>query len=172
MAFTPTAGLVMGTRPGDLDPGLLVHLAHVENSTADELDDLVNRRCGLVGISETTSDMRDLIGRRDADPRAEEAVGMFCYHAKKFIGAYAAALGGLEALVFSGGIGERSADVRAEICEGLEFLGIHLDPRLNAASAGVISAEDSRVRVRVIPTDEESVIAEITHRLVNDGKTA
>jgi acetate kinase len=167
MAFTPTAGLVMGTRPGDLDPGLLVYLMREEQMTADQLDDFVNQQCGLIGVSETTSDMRDLIARRNSDSRAADAVEMFCYQAKKYIGAYAAMLGGLDSLVFSGGIGEHASEIRAKICEGLEFLGVCLDPTRNASSDGVISAERAAVVVRVIPTDEEIVIARAVNRLVD-----
>ena len=128
MAFTPTAGLVMGTRPGDLDPGLLVYLMREQNLTPDQLDEWLNRECGLLGVSATSSDVRDLLAASDKDPRAAEAIELFCYQAKKWIGAYAAAMGGLDALVFSAGIGEHSAEVRSRICEGLEFLGIA--PRL------------------------------------------
>jgi acetate kinase len=159
MAFTPTAGLVMGTRPGDLDPGLLVYLMRVEKLSPDAMDDFISRRCGLVGVSGGTSDMRDLVAHRGSDSRAAEAVELFCYQAKKFIGAYAAALGGLDTLVFAGGIGEHAPEVRGGICAGLEFLGLRLDPARNAANDPVISAPESRVTVRVIHTDEEIVIA-------------
>ncbi|MCC7084258.1 MAG: acetate/propionate family kinase [Pirellulales bacterium] len=166
MAFTPTAGLVMGTRPGDLDPGLLLYLMRVESLSPEQMDDFIHQRCGIIGRSETTSDMRDLLARRADDPRASEAVALFCYQAKKFIGAYAAALGGLDSIVFSGGIGEHAAEVRAEICDGLGFLGVRLDAQRNLKSAAVISADGSPVAVRVIPTDEELVIAEIVGSLV------
>jgi acetate kinase len=167
MAFTPTAGLMMGTRPGDLDPGLLVYLMRVEKMTPEQMDDFVNHCCGLLGVSGSTADMRELTARRNTDLNAAEAVELYCYEAKKRIGAYAAALGGLETLVFSGGIGEHSPEVRAEICAGLEFLGVGLDTKLNEASARVISVFDSRVTVRVIPTDEELMIA----RIVSDVLT-
>lgn len=166
MAFTPAAGLMMGTRPGDLDPGLLVYLMRVEKMTPAQMDDFVSHCCGLAGVSDTTSDVRALTARRGTDPRAAEALDLFCYQAKKWLGAYAAALGGVETLVFSGGIGEHSPDVRAAICNGLEFLGLRLDPGLNAASAPVISAADSRVTVRVIPTDEEAVMARIVFDVI------
>jgi acetate kinase len=159
MAFTPTAGLVMGTRPGDLDPGLLVYMMRVQKMSPDEMDAFISQKCGLLGVSQTSSDMRDLIGRRAADARAAEAVDLFCYQAKKFVGALFAALGGLGTLVFSGGIGEHSPQARAGICDGLECLGIHLDPDRNQADKEVISAEGSAVVVRVIATDEEAVIA-------------
>ena len=122
MAFTPTAGLVMGTRSGDLDPGVLVHLARSENLGADALDELVNRRSGLLGLSETSADVRDLINRRHTDSRARDAISVFCYQARKWIGAMAAALGGVDTLVFAGGIGENSAEIRAEICQSLDPL--------------------------------------------------
>ena len=161
MAFTPAAGLMMGTRPGDLDPGLLIYLMRTEKSTAEQMDTFVSHDCGLAGVSETTSDVRELTARRANDERAADALDLFCYQAKKWIGAYAAALGGLETLVFSGGIGEHSPEVRAGICDGLEFLGIRLDPDLNAKAAPVISVAGSHVTVRIIPTDEESVVAGI-----------
>ncbi|HZL36289.1 MAG TPA: acetate/propionate family kinase [Tepidisphaeraceae bacterium] len=169
MAFTPTAGLVMGTRPGDLDPGLLVYLMRVENLTADQLDDFISRRCGLLGVSQTSFDMRVLLNHRAADPRAADAVDLFCYQARKFIGALSAALGGLDTLIFAGGIGEHSPQVRAEICEGLEFLGLDLDSAANAMGHDVISARNSRVTVRVIPTDEEVVIARAVRQALRDS---
>jgi acetate kinase len=174
MAFTPTAGLVMGTRPGDLDPGLLIYLMREQNPTPDQLDEWLNRECGLLGVSATSSDVRDLLAASDKDTRAAEAIELFCYQAKKWIGAYAAAMGGLDALVFSAGIGEHSAEVRSRICDGLEFLGLRMDPVRNTAGGHgdqVISAEDSRVVVRVIPTDEEIVIARTVWRLAGHGKS-
>jgi acetate kinase len=159
MGFTPTAGLVMGTRPGDIDPGLLVYLLRAEKLDADQMDDFISSKCGLLGVSETTSDMRDLITRRGSDARAADAVDLFCYQAKKFIGALAAALGGLDTLVFSGGIGEHASEVRAAICEGLGFLGVNLNSEANEAGGNVISTQESRVAVRVIATNEELVIA-------------
>ena len=160
MGFTPTAGLMMATRPGDLDPGLLVYMMRVEKLRPDEADEFISHRCGLLGVSETTSDMRDLLELRATDPRAAEAVALFCYQVKKWTGALAAALGGLDTLVFAGGIGERASQVRAEICDGLSFLGIRLDPERNAAGAPVISAQAATVTVRVMHTDEELVIAQ------------
>lgn len=161
MGFTPTAGLVMGTRPGDLDPGLLTYLMRAERMSPDDLDEFISHRCGLVGVSETSSDMRDLLNRRLTDQRATEAVDLFCYQARKFVGALHAALGGLDTLVFSGGIGEHSPDVRAGICEGLECLGVFLDPKRNWAGEPIISVETGRVVVRVIATDEELVIGQL-----------
>ena len=174
MAFTPSAGLVMGTRPGDLDPGLLAYLMRQQNLTPDQLDEWLNRECGLQGVSATSSDVRDLLAASEKDTRAAEAIELFCYQAKKWIGAYAAAMGGLDALVFSAGIGEHSAEVRSRICNGLEFLGLRLDSDRNAAGGQgdrVISAEESSVVVRVIPTDEEIVIARTIWQLAGGGDT-
>ena len=168
MAFTPTAGLVMGTRPGDLDPGLLVYLMRVGRLSPADADELISQRCGLLGISDTTADMHDLLARREDDIRAAEAVDVFCYQTRKWIGAFAAALGGLDTLVFSGGIGERSAVVRRSICEGLGFLNLRLDGDRNDADAGVISTDDSAVMVRVIPTDEEIMIARIVEAMLEE----
>jgi acetate kinase len=159
MGFTPTAGLVMSTRSGDLDPGLAPYLARTEQMTTQQFYDMVNHKSGLLGVSEISSDMRDLIDHEKSDMRAAEAVALFCYQAKKWIGAYAAALGGLDTLVFAGGIGENASLVRARICEGLDFLGIQLDEARNAETAPVISAPAGRVTVRVIRTDEEIMIA-------------
>jgi acetate kinase len=166
MGFTPAGGLVMGTRSGDLDPGVLVYLLESKGLAPRALDRLVNASSGLVGISGTTSDVRALLDRRSADPRAALALDIFCYQARKYIGAYAAALGGLDTLVFAGGIGEHAPEVRLEICADLEFAGIRLDPSRNAANDSVISAPDSRVVVRVIATDEDAMIARHTQRLL------
>ena len=159
MAFTPAAGLVMSTRSGDIDPGLIAFLARNDQMTAAQFTRMVNHESGLLGISETSPDMRDLLVRESADVRAAEAIALFCYQAKKWIGAYAAVLGGLDTLVFTGGIGENSAVIRARICDGLGFLGIELDEQQNAANAGTISPTASRAAVRFIRTDEEMVIA-------------
>jgi acetate kinase len=159
MSFTPTAGVPMSTRTGDLDPGLVWYLARTEKMSSKEFNDMVNFQSGLLGISETSSDMRELLQREKEDVRAAEAVALFCYQAKKWIGSFAAALGGIETLVFSGGIGENAPAVRARICDGLGFLGIELEEKHNAANEGVISAASSRVVVRVIRTNEEQIIA-------------
>jgi acetate kinase len=159
MGFTPTAGLVMSTRSGDLDPGLAPYLARTEQMTTQQFYDMVNHKSGLLGVSETSSDMRDLCAIEATDVRAAEAVALFCYQAKKWIGAYAAALGGLDTLVFAGGIGENAPLVRARICEGLGILGIELDAPRNAKNSVKISTDASRVTVRVIRTDEELMIA-------------
>ncbi len=165
MGLTPAGGLVMGTRTGDIDPGVLVYLARAEALSADQIEDLVTHRSGLLGISETTADMRDLVAHQESDSRAADAVEMFCYQARKWIGALAAALGGLDAVVFSGGIGENSPEIRSRICDGLGFLGVQLDPASNASNEPLISTADSRVMLRVIPTDEELMIAQTVFRI-------
>jgi acetate kinase len=159
MSFTPTAGVPMSTRTGDLDPGLVSYLARTEKMSAKQFNDMVNFQSGLLGISETSSDMRDLLKHETQDVRAAEAVALFCYQVKKWIGAFTAALGGIETLVFAGGIGENAPAVRTRICDGLGFIGIELEEKDNAANSGVISAASSRVVVRVIHTDEEQIIA-------------
>jgi acetate kinase len=170
MGFTPTAGMPMGSRSGDLDPGLVWYLARTGKMNDRQFNEMVNFQSGLLGVSETSSDMRELLDKEGRDPRAAEAVAMFCYQAKKWIGAYAAALGGLDTLVFSGGIGEKAPKVRARICEGLEFLGIEIDEKLNAANEAVISPPAGRVPVRVIHTDEEQMIARSVYDLLaQDG---
>lgn len=164
MSFTPTAGVPMSTRSGDLDPGLAWYFARTEGMTAKQFNEMVNSRSGLLGVSETSSDMRDLLQHEAADVRAAEAVSLFCYQVKKWIGSFAAVLGGLDTLVFAGGIGENSPVVRARICNGLGFLGIEVDEKQNAGNDGVISAATSRVAVQVMHTDEEQVIAQSTCR--------
>jgi acetate kinase len=164
MGFTPAAGLVMGTRSGDLDPGLMSYLALTESMTAAQFQTLVNHESGLIGISESSADVRDLLEREGADARAREAIDLFCYQARKWIGAFAAALNGVDTLVFAGGIGENSAPVRRRICDGLQFLGIEIDDTLNQQHAARIST--GAVAVRVIRTDEESVIADLTRRVL------
>jgi acetate kinase len=166
MGFTPTSGLVMATRSGDIDPGLVAFLAHVEGMTPERFHRMANKESGLLGVSETSADLRDLLARREADARAAEAIDVFCYRIKTSIGALCAALGGLDALVFAGGIGENSPDVRRQVCEGLEFLGIDLDDGRNASGDLLISADSSRARVRVIRTDEETMIAREAIRLL------
>jgi acetate kinase len=162
MGFTPAAGLVMGTRSGDLDPGLMSYLMLTESMDAAQFQTMVNEESGLIGISETSADVRDLLEREASDGRARDAIEIFCYQAKKWIGAFTAALGGVDSLVFTGGIGENSAAVRRRICDGLQCLGIELDDSLNDRHAARIST--GRVAVHVIRTDEESVIARLTAR--------
>lgn len=166
MGFTPVGGLVMGTRPGDLDPGVVSYLLESEGLSASQFSQLVNHECGLLGVSETSSDMQELLARQATDGRAAEAVDLFCYQVRKGVGAYAAVLGGLDTLVFAGGIGEHAAEVRARICQGLAFLGVEVDEARNAAHAGVISPAGRRVTVRVIPTDEERLIARTVSQLL------
>ena len=170
MGLTPTAGVPMSTRSGDLDPGLVWYLAQTEQMTAQQFHEMINRQSGLLGVSETSSDLRDLLDKEVHDVRAAEAVALFCYQVKKWIGAYAAALGGLDTLVFAAGIGENSPVIRARICDGLGFLGIQLDEMRNAAGAPVISTVASSTQVRVIRTDEDVVIAKAVFRiLAGDG---
>lgn len=165
MAFTPTAGLVMSTRSGDLDPGLVNYLARTEQVTAAQFQKMVNQESGLLGISEVSSDMRDLLAHEAKDVRVAEAVALFCYQAKKWIGAFAAALGGLDSLVFSGGIGESAPLIRQRICEGLKFLGVDLNAGRNAANDTLISNDTGAVSVRMIRTDEQLMIARSIVRL-------
>jgi acetate kinase len=169
MSFTPTAGLVMSTRSGDLDPSLASYLARVEGTTTGQFFDMVNHQSGLLGVSEIASDMRELLAQENHDIRAAEAVALFCYQAKKWIGAFTAALGGLDTLVFAGGIGENAPNVRARICEGLAFLGIELSESRNAETAAVISMDTCRVTVRVIRTDEDLMIARSVERTLQLG---
>jgi acetate kinase len=166
MSFTPTAGVPMSTRSGDLDPGLLWYLARTEKMSAKEFNKMLNFESGLLGMSETSSDMHDLLDRETQDVRASDAVALFCYQVKKWIGAFAAALGGLDTLVFAGGIGEKAPIVRARICDGLGFLGIELEEKQNVANAGTISTDGSLVTVRVIHTDEEWMIAKTVCRVL------
>jgi acetate kinase len=158
MGFTPLEGLVMSARSGDIDPGVLLYLLEYKKMPAKEISTLVNNRSGLLGVSATSGDMKALLDSSRGDVRAAEAVDLFCYRAKKYVGAYAAVLGGLDVLVFAGGIGEHAPEVRRRICDGLEFLGVILDDGSNEANAAVISKPESRVKVRVIETDEDLMI--------------
>jgi acetate kinase len=167
MGLTPTGGIPMSTRSGDLDPGLVWYLERTEKINAKKFNEMVNFQSGLLGISETSSDMHDLLERETTDVRAAEAVALFCYQVKKWIGAFAAALGGLDTLVFAGGIGENAPKVRSRVCEGLGFLGIELEEKRNSASAALISADESRVAVRVMHTNEEWMIAKTVCRVLN-----
>ncbi|HTI71161.1 MAG TPA: acetate/propionate family kinase [Candidatus Limnocylindria bacterium] len=166
MGLTPSAGLVMATRSGDLDPGLAFYLARNEHLTTAKFQHLVTRESGLLGISGTSSDLRDLCTRAATDPRAAEAVDIFCYQARKWTGSFAAALGGLDVLVFAGGIGENNPAIRASICHDLAFLGVELDRQANAENLPLISTTNARVRVRVIPTNEELMIARYVCRFL------
>jgi acetate kinase len=172
MGFTPLEGLVMGTRSGDLDPAVLDFVAAKEGLSLGEMEGLLNKQSGLLGISGLTNDMRELLAEwaEHDDRRARLAIDLFCYRARKYIGAYLAALGGAEAIVFTGGIGENAADIRARICDGLEWLGLTLDAARNGECSGGregrISADDARLAAWVIPTDEELLIARDTFRAV------
>ncbi len=169
MGFTPLEGLVMGTRSGDVDPGLLLYLLEQEKMSAKEMSTMLNKQSGLLGVSGTSGDMRNLLEKMPQDSRAGEAVELFCYRAKKYIGAYAAVLGGLDVLVFAGGIGENAPIVRKRICDGLDFLGIRLDDASNEANAALISSPASDVKVRVIKTNEDLMI--VRHVLSTLGWT-
>jgi acetate kinase len=159
MGFTPVGGIMMGTRPGDLDPGVLWYLVNKERFGPGQLDHFINKECGLLGVSETTADMQELLSRESGDPRAAEAVALFCYGVKKAVGALTAVLGGVDILVFTGGIGEKAAMIRSRICTGLDYLGIELDQRANGGNELVLSGAGARVSVYAIPTDEEWMIA-------------
>ena len=171
MGFTPTAGLVMSSRSGDLDPGLVSYLARTEQMSATQFQEMVNHASGLLGVSEISSDLRDLLARESDDVRAAEAVALFCYQAKKWIGSFAAALGGLDTLVFAGGIGENAPLVRERICDELGFLGIELNEERNTKNASLISTDGGRVAVRVIRTDEELMIARSVIRVLGPWRT-
>ena len=166
MGFTPAGGFMMGTRPGDLDPGVILYLIEQNGYSAARLSELVNQKSGLLGVSGLSSDVKTLLDARATNPEASMAIEMFCYQLRKSIGALAAALGGLDTLIFTGGIGEHAAAVRAEVCDGLAYLGIAIDPRRNDASEDTISSVDSLCRVRVIPTNENLMVARHTARLV------
>ncbi len=169
MGLTPASGLVMSTRTGDVDPSLAWILAESCGVSASAFHSMANHESGLLGVSETSPDMRDLLARRHTDLRAAEAVALFCYQARKGIGALAAVLGGVDLVVFSGGIGENSPEARAGICEGLDFLGITLDRQRNQAGAPVITTDTARTPVRIIRTDEESMIAKAAGKVLTRG---
>ena len=169
MGFTPTAGLVMSTRTGDLDPGLVSYLARSERMSAAKFQKMVNHESGLLGVSGTSSDVRDLLAKEASDARSADALALFCYQAKKWIGSFAAALGGLDTLIFAGGIGENAPIIRARICEGLNFLGVDLNKSRNAKNAPLISSDAGQVTVRVIRTDEELMITRSVIRVLGLG---
>ncbi|MFH1069180.1 MAG: acetate kinase, partial [Candidatus Glassbacteria bacterium] len=170
MGLTPLEGLVMGTRCGDIDPSIILHIMGREELNLSEANTLLNKHSGLQGLSGISSDVRDLIGEMEkGDERAKLAIDIYCYRLKKYIGAYAAAMGGLDALVFTAGVGQNSPLVRAKSCEGLEYMGLALDEKANLETVGKeadISRPDSRVKVFAIPTNEELVIARDTERIV------
>jgi acetate kinase len=157
MGLTPTGGFMMGTRSGDLDPGVLLYLFN-KGYSADRLEKLLNHESGLSGVSGLSSDMKVLLEKRESHPSADLAIRIFCYQVRKYIGAFAAVLGGLDNLIFTGGIGEHAAPIRAEICSGLEYLGIQLDSTANHNHVEVINDRGSRCMVRVVATDEDIVI--------------
>jgi acetate kinase len=161
---------MMGSRPGDLDPGVAWYMMQSENLTPKQFNTLINHESGLLGVSETSSDMHDLLESQTIDIRAAEAVELFCYQAKKWIGAFAAALEGLDTLVFSGGMGENAPEIRSRICEGLGFLGIEIDEKRNKTNAPVISTDKGKTVVRVIHTDEERMIAKTVSKMINITK--
>jgi acetate kinase len=167
MGFTPTGGIMMGTRSGDLDPGVLLHLLEAQGTSPVALNRLVNHEAGLLGVSGLSGDMRDLLVKEATDPHAADAVALFCYLARKSIGALAAVLGGLDTLIFTAGIGEHAAPVRKRICHGLEFLGLDLDAERNDRHRPIISSDDSGVVVRVMKTDEDLMIARHVRHLLS-----
>lgn len=166
MGFTPASGVLMGTRAGDLDPGIVGYLARIEGLDVKQFDEMINFKSGLLGVSETSADMQDLLQRESADPRAAEAIALFCYQIKKGIGAFSATLGGLDTLIFAGGIGEQAPTIRARICKGLGFLGVSIDPGRNHKNAEVISTQTAQVKVLVMRTNEELVIANSASRIL------
>ncbi len=166
MGFTPTGGLMMATRSGDIDPGVILYLLEQKALRLSTVSNMLNKQSGLLGVSGISSDMEDLLKKEAKNPSAAEAVGLFCYQAKKFLGAFASALGGLDTLIFTGGIGEHAPDVRRRICEGMDYLGINLHPGRNEVNAPLISSKDSPVSVRVIKTNEELMLARHTYNLI------
>lgn len=162
MGLTPAGGLVMSTRPGDLDPAVILYLLKEQGISPDDLGELLNKQAGLKAISGKGSDIQELLEIAPEDNHAEEAIQLFCYQVKKFTGALAAAMGGLDTFIFTGGIGEHAPEIRQRICEGMEFLGMHIDTTHNEQTAAVISARGSAVTIRVIPTSEEIMIAQHT----------
>jgi len=172
MGFTPASGLLMGTRSGDIDPGVLVHLLSREKQNAEHINTLINKQAGLLGVSGISADMQDLLAQEEANSNAADAIALFCYRAKKYLAAYAAVLGGLDVVVFTAGIGEHAPVIRERICMGMEFFGIQIDPARNRVNAPVISTDDSRVKVRVMNTNENLMLARHAARLLNQTKGA
>jgi acetate kinase len=171
MGFTPAGGLVMGTRAGDIDPGLVAYLCRLEGWDFQQFDRVVNHESGLLGLSGRSADVRELLQAADADPSAALALEVFCHVARKNLCALAGSLGGLDRVVFSGGIGENSPAIRSGICAGLDFLGIRLDPAANAKNQPTISSATSQVPVDVISADEEETMTRITATLLPDLST-
>ncbi len=166
MGFTPSSGLVMSRRSGDLDPGIILYLIEQKALSPSTVKKMINQQSGLLGVSGISSDMEELLGKEAEDPRAAEAVDLFCYQAKKFLGTLAAVLGGLATLIFTAGIGENAPSIRQRICKDMGYLGIHLDPSRNDINAPIISYENNPVTVRVMQTNEELMIARHTHNLI------
>ncbi len=171
MGFSPAGGLVMSTRTGDLDPGVILFLLQQNRMTPATIKEMVNRQSGLIGVSGSTDDMRDLLDAEQVDDSAKQAVELFCYQARKYIGTLAAVLGGLDTLVFTGGIGEHSPEIRSRICDGLEFLGIRIDEKKNSINSAEISFESGQVELRIIKTNEELMIARHTMRVLETLKS-
>jgi acetate kinase len=170
MGFTPTEGLVMGTRSGDLDPGVIIYLLQAKEMSANDINQLINHQSGLLGVSEISSDMKTLLTREQKEPKAAEAISLYCYRARKYFGSLAATMGGLNMIIFTGGIGENSPLIRWRICQDMEFLGIRLDLQLNEQNTSIISNKESQVMVRVLPTNEELMIARHTYQLIRKEK--
>jgi acetate kinase len=168
MGFTPLEGLLMGTRSGDLDPSLILYIMGKEGLSLNEAGTLLNKHSGLIGISGESSDMREILSAKNEQKRAKYAFDLFCYRIKKYLGAYAAAMGGLDAFIFTGGIGENAYEVREEVCRDLEFLGIEIDEERNKSKSNIISSDSSRVKVLRIATNEELVIALDTAKIVEE----
>ncbi len=169
MGFTPAGGLMMSTRTGDIDPGVILYLLEHKKMSPDEINELINRRSGLLGVSGISGDMKELLEKEDKDHRAKEAIELFCYQARKFLSGLVSVLGGLDTLIFTGGIGENSPSIRWRICNGMGFLGLYIDPALNRTNATVISKNDSIITVRVMKTDEEFIIARHTRKVLADN---
>jgi acetate kinase len=171
MGFTPTGGILMSTRSGDMDPSVILYLEREIKMAPEQVAAILNERSGLLGVSGLSSDMTDLLAAESGNPAAAEAIAVFCYQARKYIGAYAAALDGVDTLVFTGGIGENAAPVRWRICQGLGYLGVRLDEQANDRNAGVISGPESRVSVRVIRTNEELIVARHARRALDSSRS-
>lgn len=171
MGFTPTGGLIMSSRSGDLDPGIILYLLRTKKLNADQLNILLNKQSGLLGVSGLSSDIQDLLGKSKENPEAAEAIDLYCYQAKKYLGSLYAVLGALDTLVFTAGIGENNPIIRRKICSGLEYMGIELDPERNKENSSIISKDGSKVIVRVMKTDEELMIARHSQNILNMKNT-
>ena len=172
MGFTPISGIMMSTRSGDLEPGVLTYLEQYKNMNSEDITQLVANKSGLLGVSGLSADMKILLDAEHENSKAHLAIDLFCYKIAKTIGGFAAALGGIDSLIFSGGIGERSAEIRRRICENLAFLGITIDPERNAKNARLISAEGARAGVHIIPAQEDTSILRQTLSVITNKETA